>query len=191
MQGIVNEKKLYIYIHKNINICIGLKPWKRTVLHSFFLVLPFGSSREACLVMSCHLILWNTDTTNDNKSEWWLSMPNCVPQAEIHLLFQSPLGLYAAPWLPIPTSRWRLTQQPMLRPCIGWLWLLAPKMLRRHFILDSPAMLLCCVRTKKKFGRLFAWVWGRLLLVTAKSFSTVASLYVLWRLAVWKTNAVV
>ena len=104
MQGIVNEKKLYIYMHKNINICIGLKPWKRTVLHSFFLVLPFGSSREACLVMSCHLILWNTDTTNDNKSEWWLSMPNCVPQAEIHPLFQSPLGLYAAPWLPIHTQ---------------------------------------------------------------------------------------
>ena len=100
MQGIRNEKKKYIYIHKNINICIGLKPWKRTVLHSFFLVLPFGSSREACLVMSCNLTLWNTDTTNDNKSEWWLSMPNCVPQAEIHPLFHHPSGFMLLPGSP-------------------------------------------------------------------------------------------
>jgi hypothetical protein len=31
-------------------------------------------------------------------------MPNCVPQAEIQPLFQSPLRLYAALWHPIPTS---------------------------------------------------------------------------------------
>ena len=35
--------------------------------NSFFLMLSF---------CSCSLILWNT--TNDNKSEWWLSMSNCI-----------------------------------------------------------------------------------------------------------------
>ena len=111
MQGSMNVK--------NINICVGLKPWKRIVLHNFFLVLPFWSSREASSAMWCSLISWNTDTTNDNKSEWWLSIRNCVPKAEIHPLFQSPLGLYATPWLPITTSRWRLHfSRPSSQCCV-------------------------------------------------------------------------
>ena len=120
------KKNIYIYIHKNINICIGLKPWKRTVLHSFFLVLPFGSSREACLVMSCNLILWNTHTTNDNTSEWWLSVPNCSPSRNTSSVPISPRTLCRS-LAPRPhfkmAAAFLASQQPMLRLCIGCLCL--------------------------------------------------------------------
>jgi hypothetical protein len=59
---------------KNINICVGIKPWKRTVLHSFFLVLPIWSSREKSLAIWCSFILLNTNIANDNKSEWWFEV---------------------------------------------------------------------------------------------------------------------
>lgn len=46
----------------------GLKPLKKkTVLQSFFLVLPFCRSREVSLAMWCSLILRNTDTTNETS----------------------------------------------------------------------------------------------------------------------------
>ena len=67
---------------------MSLNPWKRMVLQSIFLVLPFCSSGEASLAMWCSLNLWNT--TNDN-SEWWLSMANgaswkVVPQARFAMV---------------------------------------------------------------------------------------------------------
>ena len=66
-----------VSIYKHIQVFVWAKTPERG-LQSFFLVLPCCSSRKASLTMWCSLNFWNTDTTNDNKSEWWLSMPNCV-----------------------------------------------------------------------------------------------------------------
>ena len=76
--------RLYIYIYINICIayinneyiqylCINTKVcvWAKTPERGLFCKASFCSSRETGLAMWCSLILWNTDTTNDIKSEWW------------------------------------------------------------------------------------------------------------------------
>ena len=105
--------------------------------------------------MWCSLNLWKTDTTNDNKSEWWLSMPNCLLN-----MFPKQKHILRFNLLPdevCDSDVWLLISYQNL------LWLLSPLWILKH--VETCALYLsymydlCSKENRVKISLVFNEIW--------------------------------